>query len=162
MIGLAVGAGIQAAGSLIQGVSASRAASYNANIANQNAALTLQQGQAAAEEAQRQAELTVGAATAAYGASGVSGASGSAVDVLADEARRGTLNKLNTLYDYQLKATSYRDQAALDKYQSRTALFGGILSAAGSAAGGLSTARLLNASQGAGYSLPFNNTGSGV
>lgn len=93
----------------------SQAALFNADLADKNAAITAQQGEAARQTQQRTAERTIGTMVANYGASGVQSDNGSPMDVLADSLRMATLDSLTTQYNYALKAKNFTDQAALNR-----------------------------------------------
>lgn len=119
------------------------AATYNANLADQNAAITREQKDAAVEAQQRQTARSLGSIIAAYGASGVQSDNGSPLDVLADSARVAELDKLTTQYNYELKARDYENQAALDRMNAANGLAASTTYA--SAAGNYSTSGALNA-----------------
>jgi hypothetical protein len=127
---LIAAAATKAVGGLIAGEGKAQAQEYNATVARQNAAITLQQGEAAVQAQARDAARTQGRAIAAYGASGVQTDSGSPMDVLADSVRMATLDQLTTKYNYDLKALGYNNQATLSeagaKYSRTSALFGAV------------------------------------
>lgn len=104
---------------------------YNSEIAQQNAQIAKQQGAEAAAQQRRKTAQLVGAEQAAYGASGVDGTSGSALDVLTDSVRQGTLNSLNAQYGYTLRAAGATDNANLDLTAGNNASASGIMNAAG-------------------------------
>jgi hypothetical protein len=91
--------------------------------------LAQQQGEAAAEQQQKQAKQAIGAEIAGYGASGVSSGAGSALDVLASSASNAELDRQNLLYDSKLRALGYRDQSDLDNAAAGNAQTAGELKA---------------------------------
>lgn len=118
--------GMAAFGAVTQGQAAAQAQDYNATIAQQNAATAKAQGEAADQMLMRQQEQRMGAAIASYGAAGVDLTSGSPADVLAENARQSTLDRLTQKYNYRMKALGYEDQASLDEANasnSRTASY---------------------------------------
>lgn len=137
---MAVAAGAQVVGALTQSSAQAGAARYNAQVAQQNAAIALDQGNAAAAAQNREARRKIGAAIASYGASGVDGSSGSPMDVLADSVRAATLDNLTVQYNYKLKALGYENQATLDKASAKNYETAGVLNAVGSAAKGFGSA----------------------
>lgn len=131
-----IGAGVAATGTLMQGQSQAMASEYNADVAQQNAAIAAQQGQAAVAAQQRTAARTIGSMKAAYGASGVQVDSGSPLDVLADSASMAELDKLTTQYNYALRGMGYSQQANLANMNAESATTSSLLSAGGQLAGG--------------------------
>jgi hypothetical protein len=152
-----VGLGLSVFGTFMQGQSASEsaqaqaksaqasaaAALYNANIADQNAAITREQKGAATEAFDRSTARTMGSTVAAYGASGVQVDSGSPMDVLADSTRSAALDRLTLQYNYDLKARDYENQAQLNRMNAANGLQAATTYA--STAGNYSTAGTLNA-----------------
>lgn len=123
---MAAAAAVSAVGAVQQGQAASDAANYNATIARQNADAANQQAQAADVMLKRRQEQQMGAALASYGAAGVDLAGGSPSDVLAENARMSTLDRLTQQYNYRMRALGYQDQAGLDDANasnSRTASY---------------------------------------
>lgn len=133
-----VAGGVKMIGTFQKGSADAGAAEYNAGIADQNAAITTQQGEAAAQMQGRAAARAQGSAIAAYGASGVQTDSGSALDVLADSAAQATLDNLTTKYNYALKSQSYSNQAALDRSSAGNARTAAVLGMSEAALNGVS------------------------
>lgn len=129
---------ISAIGAIRQGNAAYAAGTFNAKVAEANAVASEQQGQAAADAQQRDAQRRLGSMIAAYGASGVSSAEGSASEALADSVRMATLDNLTTRYNYQLRAADYRTEAELNKMNAKNARTAGYFSAASSLLGAFS------------------------
>ena len=117
----AVGTTTAVVGAVKQGQAASAAESYNAKVNEQNAAAAEQQGAAAFEAQQRDAQRRIGAMTADYGASGASLTDSSASDVLRDSIRMATLDGLTTKYNYKLKGLGYVNEATLNKANAKNA-----------------------------------------
>ena len=76
------------------------------------------------------ARQQIGQLRANYGASGVA-IEGSPLDLLEQSARNAELDRLTIINQGALQATAYRNQAALDRSQGRSALASGGISAAG-------------------------------
>ena len=127
-----LGTGLDALGSLYGGAAKSSAYKQSAAIAEQNAAITQQQGLAALEIQRQKAAKTQGSLMAGYGASGIQGGSGSAMDVLAESARAAMLDKLTLKYNYDMKALNYQEQASAYKEQASSALTSSLLTAGAS------------------------------
>ena len=132
----ATSAAAGAISSVRQGQASNNAAAYNAQIAEQNQQVAAAQSAAASGVQQRDTELKMGAAMAAYGASGVQAGNGSPTDVLAASARNATLNNLALKYNYQLQGLGYQNQAALDSAQASNSSAAGAVGAAGALLGG--------------------------
>ena len=141
-----------AGGAILGGVSAGSAASYQAQVARENAQISQQNAQRAAqatayntekaglEARARDAQVRVGAA-----AEGLDVNSGSPANVEASQRELGSLDTANTAekgaeatYGYETQATSENAQAALDQSQVVPDYLGGFLKAGGSIAGSAS------------------------
>jgi len=125
-----VAAGTAAAGTLMQGASNTQAAEYKANVAQQNALIAQQQGEAAFQAQQRDAARQIGRMTAQYGASGVQTDGGSPLDVLANSAAMATFDGLTLKYNYALRAAGFENQSSLDTAEAKSATTSALLSAA--------------------------------
>lgn len=140
-----IGAGVSALGTLGAGIAQGDAASYAAQVAQQNAAIEQQNasraiaaGQQAAQSESMKGAAQLGEIKAAQAASGIDVNTGSAVDVQAGQREVNELDTENVLnnaqlqaYGYRVQATSDLDQAALDKAQAEEAPIGAALSAVG-------------------------------
>lgn len=113
---------------------------YNEEVAQQNAQIAKQQGEAAAEQQQRETQRKIGAMVANYGASGVDASTGTPLDVLTDSVQQGTLDQLTAKYNYSLRAAGAQDDAGLDQSAASNATASGYLNAAGTALGGAGNA----------------------
>lgn len=153
-MGLAlVGAAIGAAGTIVSGVSASNAQKYQAQVAENNAAIARQNAEYAMQAGHAETEKTSlkGAANlsnikAGQAASGVDINSGSAVDVQASQRETNKLDSETTLNNAQLKAYGYRTQetgfkaeAQLNRAAATSTLIGTGFSAAGGLLGSASS-----------------------
>lgn len=126
---MAASTGVSVIGSLTQSQAQSNASNFNATVANQNAQISIDQGNAAALQQGIAAQRKIGTMKAAYGASGVSVDSGSPLDVLADSVRSAVLDQQITKYNYGLRALGYQQTAALDSSQAKNATTSGYLNA---------------------------------
>lgn len=148
-----VGAGVSAYGQYEAGQANSEAASYqaqvaanNAAIAKRNAVMDIQAGEAAAANKGLQTRAAVGTEKATQGAAGVDVNTGSAPNVRAGTEQFGMLDALTirsnaakAAYGDQVTATSDLAQSQLDKFESEQASEAGDLGAAGSLLSGVST-----------------------
>ena len=134
-----VGAGIQAAGMVMQGQQAQAMAEYQAKAYEQQA-ISDQQASAyeAARERHRQ-ELEQASARAQVGASGVA-FRGSPTEVLAANAREGELDIQAIRYGSQLRQNNLRTQAGISRFSGKQAKTAGMIGAAGALVGGLYSA----------------------
>jgi Flp pilus assembly protein TadG len=119
---------MNAVGAISQGMAASKAADYNAQVAARNAQIYKQQAEADAEKQQREAYQRLGAMRYLYGASGVT-SEGSPLDVLAMSASLAELDRQNILYQGKLKSLGYTEQSNLDTMRSSAALTSGYVGA---------------------------------
>lgn len=123
-------AGIGAATKLVGGLSDAAAYKANARSSMQEANVALDQSAREEGQARRDASQLTGAQIAAAGASGTT-LEGSNSQFIIDQAVQSEMNALNARYAGQVKATSLRNQAKVQKWQARGALTGAILGAAG-------------------------------
>jgi len=117
---MAASAGIAAIGAIQQGKAAQAAAAFNAQVQTQNAEIARADARMEAAQVERENYLRLGAIRAAQGASGGTGA-GSVLDVLADTARQGELERQNVIYRGELAARGYTNTAALERAQGQQA-----------------------------------------
>ena len=126
---MGLGSATGALGAIFSGQSARMAAEYNAQIAEQNARLTLQQGAEDERKTRVIARKTLGQMRANYGASGVT-MEGSPVEIMAESAAAAELDALNVRYQAQSKAAMLRAGAQLDLMQGKNAETAGYINAA--------------------------------
>jgi hypothetical protein len=119
----------------------------NATIAQQNAQLAAQTGEAKAEATSLQNREQIGRIAAAQAAGGIDVDSGSAVDVRSTQREMGRLSQLTDVsnaalqqYGYRSQGTSYQAQAGLETAQAASAARAGPIAAAGSLLGGAGSA----------------------
>ena len=124
----AAGTALSVFGQLQSGKASKQAAEFNEKINRQNAELALVEARDAARIQDRQNYLLRGSIVAAQGASG-GAQSGSVLDVIADAAAQGELEKQMILYRGQLKARGYTNTANLDEMSGDAAQTGSYLRA---------------------------------
>jgi len=137
---MAGSAALMAVGAIRQGQAAAASADYNAKVAQQNSQIAGDQGNAAVEAQQRDAQRRMGAAVAAYGASGVQLSDGSPMDVLEESARNSALDAATLKYNYKLRGMGFDNQASLYSAQSGFASTAGYLNAGATLASGTAQA----------------------
>lgn len=123
-----VGAVIGAVNAIRQGQAAGAAAEYNAAVNRQNAEIAMRNARSEAAQQDRENYLRLGAIRAAQGRSGGT-MEGSALDVLADTAAQGELERQNIMYRGALAARGFTNTAALDEFSGDNARTGGYLRA---------------------------------
>lgn len=152
-----VGTVVGVVGQVVSGMNASKADAYNAQIANQNAMIARNAAEYQAQQQQRAARIKIGQAEANYGASGIT-TEGSPLDVLESSARNAELDRQAIIYQGQVRAAGYTDQATLDQMRSSSDLEGGIFKGFGAAASGASDFF----TKGPGTPIPTNYTSAAL
>lgn len=161
------GAAVSAGGSLLGGIAAGNAASYqaqvaenNAKIAQQNATYALQAGEAKQEQTGLRAAEEGGAIKTALAANNTDVNTGSALDVEQGQREKGQLERETVAnnaelqaYGYRSQATGFEAQAGLDEATASEAPIGGALNAAG---GLLSSSSAIGFKWGGGSSVASN------
>lgn len=141
-LGLAGGA-VNAYGQIQASKAQADADNFNAQVAEQNAAIATQKQQWAGEEGDQNAAISqmktaakVGATKANQGASGVEVGTGSNADVITSEREIGMLDALTIrsnaarqAYGYATEAYSDKAQAQLDRYAGKNAITAGKIGA---------------------------------
>lgn len=127
-IPLAIAAAVSAFGAYQQGQAAKKAGEFNAQVNLQNAAAAQSQASMRASQQQRETLLRVGAIRAAHGASGGT-ADGSVLDVLADTAAQGEMQRQSIIYGGEMQARGYQNTATLDIFGAKAAGRAGTLKA---------------------------------
>lgn len=152
IVGL-IGAAVSAYGTYEQGQAQSKAAAYqaqvaqnNANVARENASMESAAGEAAVTNKGLQTRATVGKAKAYAGTSGVDPGTGSEATVRGGVEEIGMLDALTTrstaakkAWAQEVQSTSDEAQSKLYSFESDTAAIGGDIGAAGSLLSGAST-----------------------
>jgi len=140
-----IGAIASAGGAAMSGIAQGNAASYqaqiaanNARIANQNAAYAAAAGHAKEEQSGMQGAAQMGAIKAEIAANGVDVNTGTAKDVQTSAREEEKLNTLNVanksaleVYGYRAQQTQFLAEESLYKNEAEEAPIGGFLSAAG-------------------------------
>ena len=121
-------AAVSAYSAVQQGKAAKAASAFNATIATQNAEISRDNAEAQATQQDRENLLRLGAIRAAQGKSGGT-ASGSVLDVLADTAAQGELERQNIVYQGELRARGFANTATLDEFGGKNAEKAGYLKA---------------------------------
>jgi len=147
------GAGVSAVGTVLGGIAAGNAASYqaqvarnNAIIAGNNATYAEQAGAAKAEAEGRKNAAVAGAIKSKQAANGIDVNTGSSVDVQTSQRETGELDAETVLnnaelqaYGYRTQQTGFESQAKLDEAQAAFAPIGAGLGAAGGLAANVSS-----------------------
>ena len=111
-----VGAAMQAASTAQQGKMAKITSEYNASISRENAAITREQTVQNVRQFDREQYMRLGAIRQAQGASGGK-AEGSVLDILADTAAQGEIERQDIAYRGALAERGYKNSATLDIYE---------------------------------------------
>lgn len=139
-------------GALNQASAKSSAADYNAAMAERNATIARQQGEADMLQAQRVNAMRLGSIKAGYGSSGLT-LEGSPLDVLESSAAQAKLDEQNIMYGANLRAQGFSESANLYRSQASQARSGGLFDAAGKAI--LGGARAYESWRGTGTPVPM-------
>jgi hypothetical protein len=116
-----VGTAVSVLGAIQQGKAAKAASEFNAQVAEQDRANTLEQTSLQARQAEREGRLRLGKIRAAHGASG-GVFEGSVLDVLGDVAQQNELERQDILVQGQRQAAGLTNQASLDRMQGKQAV----------------------------------------
>ena len=133
----AVSGAIGAVGAISSANAQAAAAQYNATVQEQQARVAMDQASAQASiEARKTRQLVAAAeAGAMEGGLTLTGTTNAVINQARDE---GNMNVLLAMYDGSLKATGYRNNAALDRANAKSSRVAGYFGAATSALGGVS------------------------
>lgn len=137
MIGL-LGAGINAAGSLMQGQQQQALANAQAKAIEQQALADQQASAFEQQQERRKQELVAANARAQVGASGVAFA-GSPTEVLVANAGQGQLDIEAIQYGSQLRQNNLGTQAEISRFQGKQAKQAGFINAASGFVSGISS-----------------------
>lgn len=127
---------VAAVGAVYQGQQQKKAADYRASVDEQNATLTRQQTAAAEEGQRRQMALNMGDVRAAAAQTGFDPNSGTLLNLQAKTAGEMELDVLTSRYRGELEAVGLSHDAALSRFNGKSARTSGYLSAFGSLAQG--------------------------
>lgn len=154
-----VSVGLSVGSSLYQGAQAKKRAKSNADVLERQAALRQEKARVDIEQADIRARRQAGARDAIIGTSGVSAESFS--DIIDDDLKSAALDKQLIKYGADIDSSNIRMKAAQQRSEGKAALFGSVLSAAGSVAAGygrvgeLRTKGVATTSPWATYSTPY-------
>lgn len=142
------GAAMSAVNALQQGKAAKAAADFNANIQRQNAEIAHEQTIQQVRQHDREQIMRIGAIRAAQGKSGGAANEGSVLDILADTAAQGEIQRQDIVYRGALAERGYQNTATLDEIggeqaltQSRLAAGSELLQGAGRSYGAMKRVR---------------------
>lgn len=158
------GAALSAASAISTGITQKNEATYQAQVAQNNATIARQNAQAAQQAGSAQAQAQglaaaeqLGGVKAAEAANNVDVNTGSAAVTQESQRETGALsqqtienNALLQAYGYQSQATGFQAEAGLENYAASTAVPGAVLSAGGSLLSGASLLPLKFAAMGLG------------
>ena len=133
---MAASAGFKILGALQQAQVTKKLSSFFADQADINADIALQQGAADEAVLDRQQQFRRGAIAGKYAAGGVEVGVGSPLQVLMEQARLDSYQRIRRGYDAQLQARNLEVSAASARYRGSVALQQGVLSALGAATEG--------------------------
>jgi len=133
---MAASAVVGAVSAIQQGKAARAASEFNANVEMQNAQIARADAAAAAQQVDRENYMRFGASRAAQGRSGGAADQGSVLDVLADNAMQGELEKQNVIYQGEQRARGFNNSSALDTTAGKNAQTSGYLKAGSELLGG--------------------------
>lgn len=136
-LGLAASA-LGVVGTLTSASAASKAANFNAQVAEQQAKVQQDQASVKASEIARDTRQRLAAGRAGAQQNGFE-LTGSVGDLLNQTARQGQLDYLTAVYDGSVQATGLNNSAKLYRQQAKNAMTAGMIGAAGQALGGVSS-----------------------
>jgi hypothetical protein len=113
------GAAMSAVSAAQQGKAAKAVGDYNASINMQNAQITREQTIQNVRQFDREQYLRIGAIRQAQGASGGK-AEGSVLDILADTAAQGEIERQDIVYRGALAERGFNNAAKLDRFEGAT------------------------------------------
>lgn len=117
---MVAGSVMSAIGAIQQGQAAKSAAEYNATIAMQNAEIARSNARAKAQQQERETYLRLGSIRANQGASGGTANEGSVLDVIGDVAAQSELEKQQIIYQGELQARGFQNEATLETFAGDT------------------------------------------
>ncbi len=152
------GTALSAFSQLQQGKAQAKALERSAEAAEKSAQLEQEAAAFNAEKHALSARQVIGATEAGFGAAGVESTSGSVLAVMAASHINAEMDRLSIIYEGDIKAFGFRQQAALDRKAAKAAKAGGILSAFATAGAGAAQA---GASSGGGSAKATSSRGGG-
>jgi hypothetical protein len=133
--------GLQVAGKITEGIEANRAARAQARVDDENARLSILEGEQLAQRTREDERMQAGAMLAAMAGSGVQLGSGSAADVLAESAYQRELEVLNLRTRATHQARNLHQSAEDRRAAGRAAIIQGVFGAGATALQGISDLR---------------------
>lgn len=133
------GTGVSAISAVSQGLAASAAGDFNAELAERDQKIAQEQGKFDREQIRRQLRSTLGTQRAAAAASG-GGLEGSPLLIMAETAAEAELDILANRFSQNIAEGNAQSNASLSRFQGRQGLTGGVLSAGSSLLTGASRA----------------------
>jgi hypothetical protein len=130
-----ISAGLAAVSAVRQGQAAQAAATFNIVQAEQDKSIARGEALARSLQVQRETVLRLGAIRAASGASGGTG-EGSVLDVVADAASQGELERQWVIYQGELKGRGYSNAQTLEGMRGKSAADASITQAGTALLGG--------------------------
>lgn len=141
---IGAGAVMSASSAIQQGKAAKAAAQFNATISRQNAEIAHEQTVQQVRQHDREQILRLGAIRAAQGKSGGVSNEGSVLDILADTAAQGEIQRQDIVYRGALAERGYRNTATLDEFGGENAKRQGYMQAGSDLLGGAGKAYMAN------------------
>jgi hypothetical protein len=114
------GGAMSAVSAIQQGKAAKAAAQFNATVNDQNAQIAREQAVQETRQFDREQYMRIGAIKAAQGKSGGAQA-GSVLDILADTATQGEIQRQDIAYQGELRARGFQNTATLDRFEGKQA-----------------------------------------
>lgn len=115
------GAAVSAVGAIQQGKAAKAAAEFNARVAEQNSQIVHEQTIQEVRQFDREQYMRIGAIRAAQGKSGGVANEGSVLDLLADTAAQGEIQRQDIIYQGALAERGFQNTAVLDRFEGAAA-----------------------------------------
>lgn len=119
---IAAAAVTSAIGAIQQGKAAKAAAEFNARVSEQNAQIVHEQTIQEVRQFDREQYLRVGAIRAAQGKAGGVANEGSVLDILADTAAQGEIQRQDIIYQGALAERGFQNSAVLDRFEGENAV----------------------------------------
>ena len=130
------GTALSAFSQMQQGKAQAKALERSAEAAEKSAKLEQEAAAFNAEKHSLSARQVIGATEAGFGAAGVESTSGSVLAVMAASHINAEMDRLSIIYEGDIKAFGFRQQASLDRKAAKSAKAGGLLSGLATAASG--------------------------
>lgn len=119
---IAAAAVTSAVGAIQQGKAAKAAAEFNARVAEQNSQIVHEQTIQEVRQFDREQYMRIGAIRAAQGKAGGAANEGSVLDILADTAAQGEIQRQDIIYQGALAERGFQNTAVLDRFEGENAV----------------------------------------